>query len=333
MKNRGREALQRCGFLKLSAATLTGAAISVYLPAGWTAARAADKKWKVGFSQATTLEPWRVQFNKDIEAEAKNHPEVQLIITDGQDKTEKQVADVENLIAQQVDVLLISPKESAGLTRVVEKTIDAQIPVIVLDRNVDTKRITQFIGGDNALIGKAAGEYAVKLLGGPGKAAGNVVEIWGGMGTQPAHDRHDGFHAFTDKEPGIKYLLNNQSGDWKQDKAYDIMTTALRNNEKIDLVYGHNDPMAYGAYLAAKDAGRDKDIKFILGIDALPDEGVTWVNKGELTATFLYATPGAEGLRQAVKLLNGEKIEPTIVLPTMLVDKNNVGEVMKKNGR
>ncbi len=145
--------------------------------------------------------------------------------------------------------------------------------MIVLDRNVDTKRITQFIGGDNVLIGKAAGEYAVKLLGGPGKAQGNVVEIWGGMGTAPAHDRHDGFHAFTDKEPGIKYLLNNQSGDWKQDKAYNIMTTALRNNEKIDLVYGHNDPMAYGAYLAAKDAGRDKDIKFILGIDALAGRG------------------------------------------------------------
>ena len=83
-----------------------------------------------------------MQFNKDIEAEAKNHPEVELIITDGQDKTEKQVADVENLIAQQVDVLLISPKESAGLTGVVEKAIDAKIPVIVLDRNVDTKRIT-----------------------------------------------------------------------------------------------------------------------------------------------------------------------------------------------
>ena len=133
-----------------------------------------------------------------------------------------------------------------------------------------------------------------KLLGGPGKATGNVVEIWGGMGTQPAHDRHDGFHDFTDKEPGIKYLLDKQSGDWKQDKAYDIMATALRNNEKIDLVYGHNDPMAYGAYLAAKDAGREKDIKFI-GIDALPDEGVTWVNKGELTATFLYADAGRRG--------------------------------------
>lgn len=322
--------MKRREFLRLST-TIAGAAMTVYVPAGWSPARAAGK-WKVGFSQCTTLEPWRVQFNKDIQAEAKNHPDVDLVITDGQDKTEKQVADCDNLIVQQVNVLLISPKESAGLTGVVEKAIDAKIPVIVLDRNVDTKRITQFIGGDNVAIGKAAGEHAVKLLGGPGKATGNVVEIWGGMGTQPAHDRHDGFHAFTDKEPGIKYLLNNQSGDWKQDKAYNIMTTALRNNEKIDLVYGHNDPMAYGAYLAAKDAGRDKDIKFILGIDGLPNEGVTWVSKGQLTATFLYATPGAEGLRQAVKLLKGEKLEPVITLPTMLITKENAPDILKKNG-
>jgi ribose transport system substrate-binding protein len=322
--------MKRREFLKLSA-TVAGAAVTIYLPSGWKAAKAAAK-WKVGFSQCTTLEPWRVQFNKDIQAEAKNHPDVELIITDGQDKTQKQVADCENLVVQQVNVLLISPKESAGLTGVVEKAIDAKIPVIVLDRNVDTKRITQFIGGDNVAIGRAAGEHAVKLLGGPGKAQGNVVEIWGGMGTQPAHDRHDGFHAFTDKEPGIKYLLNNQSGDWKQDQAYNIMTTALRNIEKIDLIYGHNDPMAYGAYLAAKDAGRDKDIKFILGIDGLPDEGVTWVSKGQLTATFLYATPGAEGLRQAVKLLKGEKLEPVITLPTMLITKETAPEILKKNG-
>lgn len=322
--------MKRREFLKLST-TAAGAAMTIYLPVGWTPAMAAGKS-KVGFSQCTTLEPWRVQFNKDIQAEAKNHPDIDLIITDGQDKTEKQVADCDNLIVQQVNVLLISPKESAGLTGVVEKAIDAKIPVIVLDRNVDTKRITQFIGGDNVAIGKAAGEHAVKLLGGPGKAAGNVVEIWGGMGTQPAHDRHDGFHAFTDKEKGIKYLLNNQSGDWKQDKAYDIMTTALRNNEKIDMVYGHNDPMAYGAYLAAKDAGRDKNIKFIIGIDGLPDEGVTWVSKGQLTATFLYATPGAEGLRQAAKLLKGEKLEPVITLPTMLITKENASEILKKNG-
>ncbi|CAN7644639.1 substrate-binding domain-containing protein [Rhizobium sp. LjRoot254] len=294
-------------------------------------AMAQDKKWRIGFSQATTIEPWRAQFNKDIIAEAAKHPEVELIVTDGEDKTEKQVADVENLIRQEVDAILISPKESAGLTGVVLQAIDAKIPVFVLDRNVETDKYIQFVGGDNKLIGRAAGEYAVELLGGKGKATGNIVEIWGGMGTQPAHDRHDGFHEFTDKEPGIKNLLDQQSGDWKQDQAYNIMATALRNNEKIDVVYGHNDPMAYGAYLAAKDAGREKEIKFI-GIDALPGEGVTWVKNGELTATFLYATPGAEGLIQAIKYLNGEKVEKAVVLPTMKVTAENAAQVLKEKG-
>jgi len=310
----------------LLAGTLIASGL-VYSEAGF----AQDKKWKIGFSQVTTIEPWRAQFNKDILAEAAKHPEVELIITDGEDRTEKQVSDVENLIRQEVDALLVSPKESAGLTGVVQQAIDAGIPVFVLDRNVETDQYTQFVGGDNKLIGRAAGEYAVKLLGGPGKATGNVVEIWGGMGTQPAHDRYEGFHEFTDKEPGIKNLLDRQSGDWKQDQAYDIMATALRNHEEIDLVYGHNDPMAYGAYLAAKDAGREKEIQFI-GIDALPAEGVTWVKNGEMTATLLYATPGAEGLRQAIKFLNGEKVEKTVVLDTMLITSDNAEEVLKANG-
>jgi ribose transport system substrate-binding protein len=71
---------------------------------------------------------------------------------------------------------------------------------------------------------------------------------------------------------------------------------------------------------------------FFLGIDGLPDEGVEWVNKGQLTATFLYGTPGADGLRQAVKLLNGEKLEPVITLPTMLIDKAKALEILKANG-
>jgi ribose transport system substrate-binding protein len=318
--------MERRTFLKVSAAV---GAVVIAGPLDRVFAQA--KKYRLGFSQVTTVEPWRVQFNKDMKREADKHPEVELIISDGQDKTEKQVADVENFIRQGVDVLLISPKESAGLTGVTLKAIEAGIPVIVLDRNVDTDKYTQFIGGDNVVIGRAAGEYAVKALGGPGQAKGNVVEIWGGMGTQPAHDRHNGFHEFTDKEPGIKHLLERQSADWKQARAYDVMATALRNHEKVDLVYGHNDPMAYGAYLAAKDAGREKEMKF-LGIDAIPNEGVQWVHTGQLTATFLYATPGAEGVRQALKIVKGEKVEKKIVLPTMTIDKSNALQVLKENG-
>ncbi|HYY29516.1 MAG TPA: substrate-binding domain-containing protein [Chthoniobacterales bacterium] len=318
--------MKRRSFIKASIAA--AAASTVLKPFQM---RAQGKKYVFGFSQATIVEPWRVQFNKDMKKEADKHPEVELIITDGQDKTEKQVADVESLIQQAVDVLLISPKESAGLTGVVLKAIDAKIPVIVLDRNVNTDKYTQFIGGDNVVIGETAGDYAVKLLGGPGAAKGNIVELWGGMGTAPAQDRHKGFTEKVGPESGIKSLLQPIDCDWKQAKGYDTMTTALKQFDKIDLVYGHNDPIAYGAYLAAKDAGREKQIKF-LGIDGLPDEGVTWVCKGQLTATFLYATPGAEGIRQALKIVKGEPVEKKITLPTMAIDQTNCEQILKDNG-
>lgn len=321
--------LTRRGLLR---STLLVGGGAVLVPAGWTPrARAADAKWHVGFSQATTLEPWRVQFNKDLKAEAAKHPEAELLMADAEDRTEKQVADTENFIRREVDVILISPKESAGLTGVVEKAMDAKIPVILLDRNVNSDRYTQWIGGDNVVIGRAAGDYVVGILGGSGKAAGKVVEIWGGLGTQASHDRSNGFHEKTDKEPGIKYLLSQQSADWKQDKAYEVMATALRNLEDIDLVYAHNDPMAYGAYLAAKDVSREKAIKFV-GVDGLPNEGVKWVYDGILSATFLYPTPGAEGFRQALKLLNGGTLEKKIVLPTATYTKANAGDVLKQNG-
>jgi len=155
----------------------------------------------------------------------------------------------------------------------------------------------------------------VQALGGQGKAQGNLIEIWGNQGVQAAHDRHDGVFESVAKEPGIKLLNERVDIDWKQDKAYEYMKTMLRRFPKIDVVYAQNDPMAYGAYLAAKDLGREKQIKFV-GADALPQEGATWVQNGELAATFLYPTPGAEGIRQALKMLKGEKIEKKVILDT-----------------
>src|SRR6202045_4516140 len=169
--------MKRRTFIRTSVAAAMAA--TVLKPFG---IRAEAKKYVFGFSQVTTVEPWRVQFNKDMIKEANKHPELELIITDGQDKTEKQVADVENLIQQGVDILLISPKESAGLTGVVLKAIDAKIPTIILDRNAGTDKYVQFIGGDNVLIGREAGKYAVELLGGAGNAKGNLVELGGGRG-------------------------------------------------------------------------------------------------------------------------------------------------------
>lgn len=301
------------------------------LASGASMARAETKTHVVGFSQATTTEPWRLLFNKELRAEATKHKELELLVRDGMDDIVKQVADVQEFIDRKVDVVLISPKVAEGLTPVVNKAFAAGIPVIVLDRDLANDRYTQFIGGDNRLIGRAAGEYAVKLLGGFGKAEGNIVEIWGGMASTPAQDRHSGFKEIITSQPGIKILNAPVDGDWKQDIAYEIMTEALEAHPQIDLVYAHNDPMAYGAYLAAKDVGRDKGTAF-LGIDGIPAEGIKWVYEGTLTATFLYKTPGDEGIRQALKLLRGEAVVKRITLPTKTIDGTNAEEILRANG-
>ena len=168
------------------------------------------------------------------------------------------------------------------------------------------------------------------MTGRNGKPAGNIVEIRGLLGVEGEINRGGGAKEVLDKYPDVK-IVGDPVADWIQAKAKDRMTEALRAHPKIDLVYGHNDPMAYGAYLAAKDAGREKEMKF-LGVDGLPNEGVKWVHNGELTATFLYPTPGAEGVRQGLKLMKGEKVEKKIILPTMTIDKSNADEILKANG-
>lgn len=285
----------------------------------------------IGFSQATTNEPWRLLFNKELRTEAAAHPEIDLIVRDAQDQTDRQIADMENFIAQKVDVILISPKVAEALTPVVSKAFNAGIPVFVLDRDVSNGRYTQFIGGDNREIGRAAGRYAVDLLGGPGKARGNIVEIWGGMASTPAQDRHAGFLEIVEREPGLKIVNEPEDGDWKQDQGYEIMLDILERLQRIDLVYAHNDPMAHGAYLAAKEMGREREMAF-LGIDGIPGEGVKWVYDGILTATFLYKTPGDEAIRQAVRFLHGQPVSNRLILPTSTIDHSNAAEVLRRNG-
>ncbi len=294
------------------------------------AAAEPEKAFVIGFSQATTTEPWRLQFNRELREEAAKFPDIKLIVRDGLDDTAKQIADMEEFIAMEVDAILISPKVADELTPVANRAYESGIPVLVLDRDLANQRYTQFIGGDNRQIGRAAGTFTVDHLGGPGRAKGRIVEIWGGMKSTPAQDRHAGFAQTIASEPGIVSLVPPIDGDWKQDRAYVIMTDILDTHDDIDLVYAHNDPMAYGAYLAAVDAGRAADIAFI-GIDAIPSEGVRWVHKDILKASFLYMPPGAEAIRQARMLLHGKEIPKRLTLPTLTVNKDNAEEILRQN--
>ena len=118
-------------------------------------------------------------------------------------------------------------------------------------------------------------------------------------------------------------MIGGLDADWKKERSQAIVQDALKANPKIDVIYAHNDPMAHGAYLAAKAAGRAEGIKFV-GIDAIPNEGQRWVRSGELTATFLYPPPGKQGLLAALDILAGKPVEKRTMLPTRIFTKDNV---------
>lgn len=275
------------------------------------------KTFTLGMSQCNLGEPWRVQMNADVKKAADKHANLKVVFKDAQNDTLKQRAHVEEFIGAKVDLIIISPKEAAPLTEPVAKAVAAGIPVIVLDRRVNGDKYTCFIGADNKLIGRKAGEWVVKTLGGKGK----IVELKGLMTSTPGQDRSSGFReALKGSQIEIVFEADMK---WLEPNARKEMESALARFDKIDLVYGHNDPGAHGAYLAAKAAGREKNIKFV-GIDALPHEGVMYVKQGILDATFEYPTGGAEAIDTALKILNGEMVPNELTLGSRLFTKDNV---------
>ncbi|MCC6819832.1 MAG: substrate-binding domain-containing protein [Verrucomicrobia subdivision 3 bacterium] len=283
-----------------------------------TKSDAKERVYTIGMSQCNLGEPWRVQMNEDIKAAAAKHPNLKVVFKDAQNDTLKQRAHVEEFVSSKVDLLIISPKEAQPLTEPVALALAAGVPVIVLDRALLGDKFTCFIGANNKQIGKAAGEWVVKVLVGKG----NVVELMGLQTSTPGHDRHDGFmEGIAGSEIKIIFSADMK---WLEPDARKEMESALARFNQIDLVYGHNDPGAHGAYLAAKAAGRT-GIKF-LGIDALPQEGVAYVSQGILDATFQYPTGGAEAIATALKIFNGETVPKEIVLGTRFFDKGNVAQ-------
>ena len=273
--------------------------------------------YTIGMSQCNLGEPWRVEMNAQLKEAAEKHPELKLIFKDAQNDTLKQRAHLEEFVSAGVDLIIISPKEAQPLTEPVAKAMDAHIPVIVLDRRLLGDKYSCFIGADNKKIGRAAGEWIVKKLGGKGR----IVELTGLMTSTPGQDRNRGFRDSI-AGTGIEVVFEADM-KWLEPDARKEMESALSRFPKIDCVYAHNDPGAHGAFLAAQAAGRQKEMIFV-GIDALPHEGIAYVTQGILDATFQYPTGGMEAIDNALKILRGESVPKEITLGSRVFDKENV---------
>ena len=229
---------------------------------------------------------------------------------------------MQNFIQQHVNVLIVSPNEPGPLTAPVQQACQAGIPVIILDRTVNTNCETAFIGGDNYTIGKLAGEAAVKAL----PNGGTVAELQGILSDQPQIDRDKGFR---DAVAGHNInIVFHQEAKWLRANATTIMQQWLSTGTKIDLVYGQNDEMALGAYNATQGAGKAGQIKFI-GIDglAIPTGGLRAVQQGQLLTTFVYPTCAQQAADTAEAIVHKQSVQHKQTLQTIQVTQDNAQQI------
>jgi|HubBroStandDraft_6_1064221.scaffolds.fasta_scaffold117858_2 ribose transport system substrate-binding protein len=287
-------------------------------------ATAADKL-VIGFSQGTMNHPWRVAMVDGNKKYATEHyPDVDLVVTDGQNQATKQVSDVESLISRGIKVLVISPLQAQALTPIVKQAMEANIPVVTLDRAVNTK-VTCQVGAQNKPIGVEAGKFIAEKLNGKG----NVIEVQGTAGASATIDRHDGFRDALKDSPGIK-VVADQFCDYLREPAVKFVEDMLQRfgPGQLQAIYAHNDEMALGAIKAVEAAGRSKEI-VIIGIDG-QNSAFQAVKDGKLAATFIYPFCAPEGIEYAYKIAKGEQVPPVVELKSTQVDPSNIDQYLGK---
>ena len=279
----------------------------------------------VGFSQMESDNPWRIAQTKSLQEEAAKRG-YQLVVTDAQGQTAKQVSDVEDLIARRVNVLLLAPREYEGLTPALQAAKAANIPVILVDREAAGtagQDFVTFLGSNFVEQGKRAAEWLAKETG--GKAT--IVELTGTPGSSVAADRAKGFREGLAQYPDMK-IAASQTGDFSRAKGQAVMQNVAQSlGKQITAVYAHNDEMALGAVQALRAAGLEpgRDVR-IISIDG-QRAALEAIQKGELGAT-VESNPrfGPLAFDTIEKLRRKEQIPPKILITDRFFDKSNAAQ-------
>ena len=279
-----------------------------------------EKKYRIGVSQCSD-DIWRDKQNSELKIGAYFHDNVELRFAAAYDSDERQIQQIDSLVATGIDLLIVAPNQVSTISSAIDRAYDQGIPVIVFERKTNSKKYTAYMGADNYEMGHLMGEYVASRL----KERGRIIEVMGLKGSSPAIERHNGFREAISQHPNIQVVATLQ-GDWTEPTAYRIVKQWLdkSRDEGIDLVFGMNDRTAMGARKAFTEAGHGS-LPLFCGIDGLPGEngGITLVRDSLLDASYIYPTHGDKLIQLAVDILEGRPYEKETKLMSALVTRDN----------
>jgi len=248
---------------------------------------------------------WRTANSASIKQEAENYGIQQLIFSDAQQKQENQISAVRSCIAQDVDVIALPPVVEDGWEAVLTEAKDADIPVIIVDRSVsaDSSLYDVHLGSDMFLEGQRAADEMNRLL----PDGGNIVELFGTVGSGAAEGRADGFR---DKLNDNITILDSQTGNFTRAEAIPVTEAFLKKYEgQIDGMFIHNDDMAIGAIEALKNAGIEPGEIKIVSVDGTRGGFQAMIDGWIQADVECNPLLGPQVIEIALKLMNGEEVD------------------------
>jgi ABC-type sugar transport system substrate-binding protein len=314
--------------LLTTAALLGGMALSGLAQAQGLPPLEQKDRYKVGFAQMESNNPWRIAETKSFQetAEACGWD---LVSTDAAGSAAKQVSDVDSMIAQGIDVLFLPPREEKPLLPAVMKAQAAGIPTFLVDRSVDPnvakagEHYIAFLGSDFVDQGRRVAEWTIENFKGD---KGVIVELEGTTGSSPANDRKKGFDEAIAADDRFE-IVASQSGDFARDQGRQVMETLLQSHPDVNIVYAHNDEMAIGAIQALELAGRKpgEDV-LVVSIDGTRDalQAITDGKMGVTVESSPFFGPLACDVMK--RYAAGETIEPWVKVEDRIFTKENAAE-------
>lgn len=276
-----------------------------------------DRRTVIGVSQCSD-DLWRQKVNREIKIGQYQYKNVDVVFASADNNGQRQARQIDSLVKAKVDLLVVAPSDVKTVAPAIERAYRAGIPVILYDRMIESTHYTAYIGTDNVAIGKEVADYLAHQL----QGRGTVVEITGERGSTPVADRHRGFMQGMKAFPQIQVVT--LEGDWNLAGAKKLMRQYMDAGKPVDAVFGHNDAEAWGAQQAAKEKNREKQMLFV-GIDGLPGEnqGVDLVDKGVMTASYIYPTKGETIVPLAMNILQGKPYKRMNYFQSALVTAEN----------
>jgi len=288
------------------------------------------KHFIIGVSQCSQ-DIWREKQNAELRMGAYCHDNVELRFAAAYDNDERQVQQIDSLVATGIDLLIVAPNQVQTISPAIDRAYDKGIPVIVFERKTSSRKYTAFISADNYEMGRQMGNYIATRLHGKGR----VLEIMGLKGSSPAIERNKGFMEVMHQYPGIEVVATLQ-GDWTEPTAYKVTQQWLKDNPttSVDLVFGANDRSAMGARKALLNSlTTDSLTTLFCGIDGLPgnDGGIRLVRDSILDASYIYPTHGDKLLQVAIDILEGKPYKKETMLMSAIVTRDNANVLLMQS--